>query len=61
MKFDPKMIDDNNYIMYKGSVYKKDECNIEENNNIFFKLLKHTVFLMTLLFMSILNVGSVTL
>jgi len=43
MKFDPKMVDDNtsNYNMYKGSVYKKAESNIEENNNTFFKLLEH--------------------
>ena len=41
MKFDPKMVDDNKYNMYKGSVYKKAESNIEEKNNIFFKLLKH--------------------
>ena len=43
MKFDPKMVDDNtsNYNMYKGSVYKKAESNIDEKHNIFFKLLKH--------------------
>jgi hypothetical protein len=45
MKFDPKMIDDNKYNMYKGSVYKKAESNqcyaSYETNNIFFKLLKH--------------------
>jgi len=40
MKIDPKMIDDNRYNMYTGSVYKKASCNIEDNNNIFFKLLK---------------------
>jgi hypothetical protein len=41
MKFDPMMIEDNKYNMYKGSVYKKAMHNIEEANNIFFKLLKH--------------------
>ena len=41
MKFDPKMVEDNNYNMYNGSVYKKAESNIEENNIIFFKLLEH--------------------
>jgi hypothetical protein len=41
MKFDPKMVDDNKYDMYKCSVCKKAESNIEEMNNIFFKLLEH--------------------
>ena len=41
MKFDPMMIEDNKYNMYKGSVHKKAMHNIEEANNIFFKLLKH--------------------
>ena len=41
IKFDPKMIDDNKYNMYKGSVYNICESKIEEDNNIFFKLLKY--------------------
>ena len=41
MKFDPKMIDDNKYNMYKGSVYSVCDSKIDETNNIFFKLLKH--------------------
>ena len=41
IKFDPKMIEDNKYDMYKGSVYSVGDSKIDETDNIFFKLLKH--------------------
>ena len=35
MKFDPMIIDDNKYNMYKGSVYKKKRCIILKKRIIF--------------------------
>ena len=41
MKFDPQMIHDNRYNMYKGSVYSKIKSHFEDANNIFLQLSKH--------------------